>query len=284
MTLLGAAEIRRLAESAGVRPSKSLGQNFVVDANTIRRIVRLAELPPGPVLEVGPGLGSLTLGLLEAGHPVIAVEVDPQLARRLPQTVAEHAPHNAAQLRVIAGDAATVPASVGEPVALVANLPYNVAVPVLLHCLAEFPALQRCLVMVQLEVADRLAAPPGSRTYGAPSVKARWFGRVRRVGTVPASVFWPVPRVESGLVRIDAAAPPHTAASRQEVFALVDLLFGQRRKMVRASLGSAYGRAEAASALTAAQIDPESRPEQLSLADFCRLAESIKGLPAPRLG
>ncbi len=284
MKLLGASDIRRLARSADVYPSKALGQNFVVDGNTIRRIVRLAELPAGaPVLEVGPGLGSLTLGLLEAGHPVTAVEVDPALARMLPDTIGQFAPQLAGSLRVVTADALTIDAGIGDPAALVANLPYNVAVPVLLHCLAELPGLTRCLVMVQREVADRLAAPPGSRVYGVPSVKAAWYGEVRTVGAVPASVFWPAPRVESGLVRIDVRPPPVAAVSRQEVFAVVDLLFGQRRKMVRATLAVAYGRPSAAAALSAAGIDPASRCEEMALDDFCRLAESIKAVAGPTL-
>jgi 16S rRNA (adenine1518-N6/adenine1519-N6)-dimethyltransferase len=228
-------------------------------------------------LEVGPGLGSLTLGLLEAGHRVIAVELDPLLARQLPQTVARFAPEAADRLRVVAADAATIGGDIGDPDALVANLPYNVAVPVLLHCLAVFPRLQRCLVMVQLEVADRLAAPPGSRTYGTPSVKAAWYGSVRRVGTVSPSVFWPVPRVDSGLVRIDQRPHPPTTATRQQVFAVVDQLFAQRRKTVRAVLAAAYGRERAEDVLAAAGIDVHLRPERLALPQFCRLAESIHG-------
>ncbi|MCH9720077.1 MAG: 16S rRNA (adenine(1518)-N(6)/adenine(1519)-N(6))-dimethyltransferase RsmA [Actinomycetia bacterium] len=280
MTLLGAADIRSLAATVGVRPSKARGQNFVVDGNTIRRIVRLADLTgQGVVLEVGPGLGSLTLGLLAGDHQVVAVEIDPALADQLPATVTEFLPDASGRLSVITADAGAISHEIadefGPPTALVANLPYNVAVPVLLHCLIEFPSLQRSLVMVQLEVADRLAAPPGSRDYGVPSVKAAWFGDVRRVGTVPAAVFWPVPRVESGLVRVDRRSPPVTTAARAEVFGLVDLLFAQRRKMVRAVLGSHIGREAAAVALAKAEIDPTVRPENLALADFCRLAESI---------
>ena len=289
MTLLGAADIRSLATAAGIRPSKARGQNFVVDGNTIRRIVRLADLPAeGVVLEVGPGLGSLTLGLLAAGHRVVAVEIDPALADQLPTTVAGFLPAAAERTVVITADAGVVGHEVAErfgaPTALVANLPYNVAVPVLLHCLAEFPSLQRSLVMVQLEVADRLAAPPGSRDYGVPSVKAAWFGEVKRVGTVPAAVFWPVPRVESGLVQVQRRAAPATTASRAEVFRLIDLLFAQRRKMVRAVLGGQLGREVATAALAAADIDPTVRPENLALTDFCRLAESIPPQQASTLG
>ncbi len=276
MTLLGAAEVRRLAAAEDIRPSKARGQNFVVDGNTIRRIVRLAELPDeGPVLEVGPGLGSLTLGLLDAGHDVVAVEVDPRLAAVLPETVMRLSPDRAEQLRVITADALVLDSTGENPVALVANLPYNVAVPVLLHCLVEFPSIQRCLVMVQLEVADRLAASPGSKAYGVPSVKTAWFGRATRVGTVAPAVFWPVPRVDSGLIRIDCTPPPATSASRAAVFHVIDLLFAQRRKMIRATLGSAFGRIPAAEALQQTDIDPTARPEDLELTDFCRLAESI---------
>lgn len=276
MTLLGAAEVRRLAAARDIRPSKARGQNFVVDGNTIRRIVRLAALPKGgSVLEVGPGLGSLTLGLLEAGHDVVAVEVDPRLAEMLPGTVVRFDPDRAEQLRVINADAMTLDSAAGNPIALVANLPYNVAVPVLLHCLAQFPSIERCLVMVQLEVADRLAASPGSKAYGVPSVKSAWYGQVDRVGTVPPAVFWPVPRVDSGLIRIDSTPPPATRAPRVAVFRLVDVLFSQRRKMVRATLGGALGREPAAEALREADVDPTARPEDLELKDFCRLAESI---------
>ncbi len=278
--LLGPAEVRKLAERLGVRPAKRLGQNFVHDANTVRRIVAAADLTPDDVvLEVGPGLGSLTLALLGAVDRVLAVEVDPLLAGALPATVADRAPERAAALRILTADAlrvrrAEIVEAAGglEPTALVANLPYNVGVPVLLHLLAELPSLRRGLVMVQAEVADRLAAPPGSRCYGAPSVKAAWFADVRRAGPVPRAVFWPVPNVDSGLVALTSRPPPSTVP-RQEVFALVDAAFAQRRKTLRAALaGWAGSAASAEQLLRAAGIDPRSRGEQLSVGDFARIA------------
>ncbi|HEV8526534.1 MAG TPA: 16S rRNA (adenine(1518)-N(6)/adenine(1519)-N(6))-dimethyltransferase RsmA [Actinomycetes bacterium] len=286
--LLGAAEVRELADRLDIRPSKQRGQNFVIDPNTIRRIVRLAELRDGDdVLEVGPGLGSLTLGLLAAGHRVLAVEVDAVLAGALMQTVQRHAPTRAADLTVVVADALTldgpplIPAAAGEaargsaqPAALVANLPYNVAVPVLLHLLATFPTIARALVMVQAEVADRLAAEPGSRTYGIPSVKARWYGEVRRVATISRSVFWPVPNVDSALVRLTRGVPPPTTATRDEVFAVINAAFAQRRKTLRAALAPWAGSATAAdAALRAAGIDPRARGESLTVEDFARIAE-----------
>lgn len=275
--LLGPREVRELAGPLGLHPSKSLGQNFVVDPNTIRRIVRLAGLPPGVrVLEVGPGLGSLTLGLLDAGHPVTAVELDPRLAELLPETVAARLPR--ADLTVVTADAAQVTDDLGEPAALVANLPYNVAVPVLLHCLATFPSLERSLVMVQREVADRLAAPPGSKTYGIPSVKVAWYGNADRVGTVPPTVFWPVPRVDSGLVLVTAhedAAAAHGGQPREAVFAVVDRLFAQRRKTVRHALAGWVGRESADRVLADASVTPTARAEQLDLADFVRLTAAM---------
>lgn len=245
--LLGPAQVRDLAERLGVRPTKSRGQNFVVDAGTIRRIVRTAGVRPGEhVVEVGPGLGSLTLGLLEAGAHVAAVEIDPVLARALPETVAALAPDAADRLTVVTADALQVTELPGPPTALVANLPYNVAVPVLLTLLARFGSLERVLVMVQAEVADRLVAPPGSRTYGVPSVKAAWYGEARRAGSVGRAVFWPVPRVDSALVALTRGDPPATTASREEVFAVVDAAFAQRRKTVRAALAHLAGSGEAA--------------------------------------
>jgi len=271
--LLGPADVRRLAAQLGVRPTKALGQNFLHDANTIRRIVRTADLVPGePVLEIGPGLGSLTLGLLAAGHPVVAVEVDPVLATALPRTVADRLPD--APLTVLTADALRLTAVPGEPSALVANLPYNVAVPVVLHLLARVPTLRHGLVMVQAEVAERLAAAPGSKTYGVPSVKLAWYAAATRAGTVPASVFWPVPNVESGLVRIVRRDPPPTTATREQVFAVVDAAFAQRRKTLRAALaGWAGSAADAEVALRRADIDPRARGETLEVAQFARLAE-----------
>ncbi|MDO5052089.1 MAG: 16S rRNA (adenine(1518)-N(6)/adenine(1519)-N(6))-dimethyltransferase RsmA [Pseudoclavibacter sp.] len=282
--LLGAAEIRRLAEELGLRPTKKLGQNFVHDPGTVRRIVAIAGVEPGEhVLEVGPGLGSLSLGLLEAGAQLTAIEIDPRLAGRLPQTVRERAP--GARLRVLEQDALRVtdlprgsgPAEpAGLPVALVANLPYNVSVPVLLHLLDRLPELRRGVVMVQAEVGERLAAGPGSKAYGAPSVKAAWYGRWSLAGRVGRSVFWPVPNVDSVLVAYRARPEPAgDGRLRERVFELVDAAFGQRRKMLRRSLAGALGGAEAAAAaLAAAGIEPSARGESLTLDGFLRIARA----------
>jgi 16S rRNA (adenine1518-N6/adenine1519-N6)-dimethyltransferase len=271
-TLLGPAEIRALAAELGVRPTKTLGQNFLHDANTIRRIVRTAELQADDaVLEVGPGLGSLTLGLLEAGHAVTAVEIDPVLAAQLSRTVETRLP--SARLQVVAGDALKV-AVPGASDALVANLPYNVAVPVVLRLLETVSSLQRGLVLVQAEVAERLAAPPGSKAYGVPSVKVAWYAAASRAGAVPRSVFWPVPNVDSGLVRLVRRPSPVTTATRAEVVAVIDAAFAQRRKMLRSALAGWAGSAAAAEqALRAAGIDPSARGETLDVAQFGRLAE-----------
>lgn len=278
--LLGPAQLRALADRLGVRPTKRLGQNFVHDANTVRRIVAAADLVADDVvLEVGPGLGSLTLALLDAVDAVLAVEVDPLLAGALPATVADRAPDRAAALRVYHADALRVTcaelveaAGGREPTALVANLPYNVGVPVLLHLLAEVPSLRRGLVMVQAEVADRLAAPPGTRNYGVPSVKVAWFAEVRRAGQVPRAVFWPVPNVDSGLVALTTRPAPSTVA-REQVFALVDAAFAQRRKTLRAALaGWAGSTVTAERILRAAEVNPGLRAEQLAICDFARIA------------
>ncbi|MDQ4093869.1 MAG: 16S rRNA (adenine(1518)-N(6)/adenine(1519)-N(6))-dimethyltransferase RsmA [Actinomycetota bacterium] len=277
--LLGAAELRELAARLGVRPTKRLGQNFVHDANTVRRIVLLADLAADDVvLEVGPGLGSLTLALLGVVERVLAVEVDPLLADALPTTVADRAPNYASALRVLTADALRVRheevvAAAGgvQPTALVANLPYNVGVPVLLNLLTELPSLRRGLVMVQAEVADRLAAPPGTRSYGAPSAKVAWFAQVHRAGSVPRAVFWPVPNVDSGLVALTRRPAPSTV-SREEVFALIDAAFAQRRKTLRAALAGWAGSATAAErVLRAAGVDPTARGEQLTVEDFARI-------------
>jgi 16S rRNA (adenine1518-N6/adenine1519-N6)-dimethyltransferase len=276
--LLGPAEVRALAEQLGLRPTKALGQNFVIDPNTVRRIVRTSGVgPQDVVVEVGPGLGSLTLALLDAVDRVLAVEVDPVLAGRLPATVAQRAPALADRLTVVRADALRVAELPAMPTALVANLPYNVSVPVLLHLLATFPTIRRVLVMVQLEVADRLAAPPGSRTYGGPSVKARWFGDVRRAGLVGRSVFWPVPNVDSGLVEVVRTAPPRDDVTREEVFAVVDAAFAQRRKMLRSALAGWAGGADRAIALlSAAGIDPTARGEALDVAGFAAIAAAAR--------
>jgi 16S rRNA (adenine1518-N6/adenine1519-N6)-dimethyltransferase len=279
--LLGSAEVRALAAGYGVRPTKRRGQNFVSDPNTVRRIVRTAGLEPDDVvLEVGPGLGSLTLGLLAAAAGVVAVEIDPVLAAALPKTIREYAPARADRLHVLRADAMDLiepPAPL--PTAIVANLPYNVAVPVVLHLLELLPTATKGLVMVQLEVAERLAAPPGSRTYGIPSVKAAWYAELRQAGQVSRSVFWPVPRVDSGLVAWRRRPPPASVAGRELTFAVADAAFAQRRKTLRAALApcaGSPGRAE--SALHTVGIDPSLRGEALGVSDFARIADAVAGL------
>jgi 16S rRNA (adenine1518-N6/adenine1519-N6)-dimethyltransferase len=276
--MLGPAEVRQLAARLDVRPTKQRGQNFVIDANTVRRIVREAGLRPDDVVvEVGPGLGSLTLALLDEVAHVVAIEIDPVLATALPETLATYAPALAGRCEVLAADALRVDAVPGPPpTALVANLPYNVSVPVLLHLLATFTGWQRGLVMVQAEVADRLAAGPGSKTYGIPSVKMAWYAATTRVGTVPPSVFWPVPNVDSGLVSIVRRPAPETTAGRAQVFAVVDAAFAQRRKMLRSALAGLAGSSAAASAaLEAAGVDPTARGEVLDVTAFARIAEQL---------
>jgi 16S rRNA (adenine1518-N6/adenine1519-N6)-dimethyltransferase len=271
--LLTAPDVRRLAEALGLRPTKALGQNFVIDPNTVRKLVRTAGVGEHDVVvEVGPGLGSLTLGLLAVARRVVAVEIDPALAAALPATVGSRLPARADRLEVVQQDALTLTTVPGEPpTAFVANLPYNVAVPVLLRLLEHLPSLRTGLVMVQAEVADRLAAPPGSRTYGVPSVKAAWYAEVRRAGAVGRSVFWPAPHVDSGLVAFRRREPP--AGTREAVFAVVDAAFAQRRKTLRAALAGWAGSAERAELrLRAAGIDPSARGEVLDVADFARLA------------
>jgi 16S rRNA (adenine1518-N6/adenine1519-N6)-dimethyltransferase len=274
-SLLGPAEVRDLATRLGLRPTKALGQNFVIDANTVRRIVRAATVSPDDVvLEVGPGLGSLTLGLLPAVGRVVAVEVDAVLADALRGTVTARAPSYAGNLDVVHADALRLETLPASPTAVVANLPYNVAVPVLLHLLARFPTINHGLVMVQAEVADRLVAPPGSKVYGVPSVKIAWYAEARRAGSVGRTVFWPAPNVDSGLVALHRREPPVTTASRQEVFTLVDAAFAQRRKTLRAALsGWAGSPVRAEEALRAADVDPQRRGESLGVAEFARLAE-----------
>jgi len=255
----------------------------------VRRIAALARIQPSDVvLEVGPGLGSLTLALLETGPAqVVAVEIDPVLAAELPRTIAARAPDRADRMAVVAADALHIdghdlPAA---PSVLVANLPYNVAVPVLLHLLPALPSLRRGLVMVQAEVADRMCAPPGSRVYGTPSVKLAWFAAARPAGPVPRSVFWPVPNVDSRLVAFTRRDPPDTTASREEVFAVVDAAFRQRRKTLRAALSGWAGSApEAERLLRAARIDPGARGESLGVAEFARLAAARRSASpaAPR--
>jgi 16S rRNA (adenine1518-N6/adenine1519-N6)-dimethyltransferase len=298
--LLGPTEIRHLAARLGIEPSRRLGQNFVVDAGTVSRITALAGLEPDDVvLEVGPGFGSLTLPLLAAARRVIAIELDRALAAQLPITVAERAPQLVGRLDVVVADAARVGALPGEPpTVLVANLPYNVSVPVVLHLLATVGSLRRGMVMVQAEVADRMCAPPGSRTYGVPSAKLAWFATARRAGSVGRAVFWPVPRVDSGLVELVRHDPPGVAggaaggsaegaggaggpggaeAARAAVFAVIDAAFSQRRKTLRSALAGWAGSAAAAEAvLRAADVDPALRGEALGIADFARIAAAAR--------
>jgi len=318
--LLGAGDVRDIAGRLGVRPAKRLGQNFVVEQGTVRRIAALAAPRDGDVvLEVGPGLGSLTLALLEASAGsdarLVAVEIDAALAAELPRTVADRAPGVAGQFLVVQADALHVvgPGAARDhtddraiggsrasghadgraagrrrergsgvelpwaPTVLAANLPYNVAVPVVLHLLAALPSLEPGVVMVQAEVADRMCSGPGSRVYGAPSAKLAWFAAVRPAGVVPRSVFWPVPNVDSKLVAFARRDPPATSASRQEVFAVIAAAFGQRRKTLRAALaGWAGSPAEAERLLRAACVDPRARGESLGIAEFARIAAASR--------
>ncbi|WP_026316368.1 16S rRNA (adenine(1518)-N(6)/adenine(1519)-N(6))-dimethyltransferase RsmA [Actinokineospora enzanensis] len=276
--LLGPADVRRLAADLDVRPTKKLGQNFVHDPNTVRRIVTTADLGDDDiVLEVGPGLGSLTLALLPACAEVVAVEIDPVLAEQLPKTAQERTPELADRLRVVNADALKITtARLGvAPTALVANLPYNIAVPVVLHLLAEVPSLHTVLVMVQAEVADRMAAPPGNKVYGVPSVKVAWYAEARRVATVSRSVFWPVPNVDSALVLLRRRETP-TGIDRDAVFSVVDAAFSQRRKTLRAALAEWAGSAaRAGEVLEAAGVEPGLRGEQLSVREFVRIAQAV---------
>jgi 16S rRNA (adenine1518-N6/adenine1519-N6)-dimethyltransferase len=276
--LLGAGDVRELAGRLGVRPTKRLGQNFVIEPGTVRQVAALARIGPADtVLEVGPGLGSLTLALLqvtgEDGH-LVAVEIDPVLAAELPKTLADRAPGVAGRAVVLTADALTVgPAEVGTPTVLAANLPYNVAVPVLLNLLAALPSLDRGVVMVQAEVADRMCAGPGSRVYGVPSAKLAWYADVRPAGPVPRTVFWPLPNVDSKLVAFTRREPPAVQVIREEVFAVIDAAFSQRRKTLRAALAGWAGSAAAAErVLRAAGVNPGARGETLAIADFARIA------------
>jgi 16S rRNA (adenine1518-N6/adenine1519-N6)-dimethyltransferase len=283
--LLGAGDIRGIAGRLGIHPTKKLGQNFVVEPGSVRQIAGLAAVRPGDViLEVGPGLGSLTLALLEAAlradARLVAVEIDPVLADQLPKTIAERAPDGAGRVTVLTADALALgEKEVGAPAptVLAANLPYNVAVPVVLRLLAALPSLERGVVMVQAEVADRMCAGPGSRVYGVPSAKLAWYADARLAGTVPRSVFWPVPNVDSKLVAFTRRDPPPTTASRREVFAVIDAAFGQRRKTLRAALaGWAGSPAKAEDALRAAGVNPGARGETLTITDFAQIAQTAR--------
>ena len=273
MTLLGAAQIRELAAKLDLKPSKSLGQNFVIDSNVCTKIVRTAGVTSDDIaLEIGPGLGSLTLAMLEAAKSVIAVEIDPRLAQQLPLTVAEHFEHPE-NLTVINKDALAVHDLPFAPTVLVANLPYNVSVPVLLHLLETFPTIRTGVVMVQAEVADRLAAKPGGKEYGIPSVKAAWWADVKNVGTVSRSIFWPAPNVDSKLVGFTRRETAGSEDMRAKVFTIIDAAFAQRRKMLRSALSSLYGSSSAAEEiLIKAGIDPTLRGEALEVKAFCQIA------------
>ncbi len=276
--LLGAADVRRLAESCGIRPTKQRGQNFVHDANTVRRIVKASGITSDDiVVEIGPGLGSLTLGLLEVAQHVTAVEIDEVLAGQLPQTIAEYAPDQVDSFALVIADAMKVTELPSpEPTALVANLPYNVSVPVLLTFFERFASIRTGLVMVQAEVAHRLAAGPGSKTYGIPSVKSAWYADMKLSGSVGRNVFWPMPNVESSLVSWTRHEPPGDEELRLRTFAITDAAFAQRRKTMRAALANLAGSgALAEKALLAADISPQARGEQLTVHDFARLAQHL---------
>ncbi|WP_347040310.1 16S rRNA (adenine(1518)-N(6)/adenine(1519)-N(6))-dimethyltransferase RsmA [Glutamicibacter halophytocola] len=274
--------MRRLAEELGIRPTKTLGQNFVIDGNTIRRIVAAANVDPAEtVLEVGPGLGSLTLGIMDAAAKVVAVEIDPPLAQRLPQTMAEFRPGREEDLTVILSDAMKVTELPGNPTSLVANLPYNVAVPVVLHLLEHFPSIRNGLVMVQDEVADRMSATPGNKIYGIPSVKGAWYGTMRKAGVIGMNVFWPAPKIHSGLVSFTRDKDRGDAPDRKEVFAIVDAAFAQRRKTLRAALsGWAGSGVRAEKIMVAAGIDPKERGEKLDIEQYIDIARAAQGVPA----
>ena len=274
ITLLGANEIRQIAQELDLHPKKSLGQNFVIDGNTCQKIVRLAGVVPSDhVVEIGPGLGSLTLAILQQTNSVTVIEIDQRLASRISQTVTEH---GAAKLNVINIDALSVTELAGSPNKLVANLPYNVSVPVLLHFLESFPSIKSGIVMVQSEVAMRLAASPGSKNYGAPSAKAAWWSDVSLSDSVSRKVFWPIPNVDSSLVSFQRHEPLGDEALRKATFKVIDLAFGKRRKMLRASLAELFaGSAAAESALREIDIDPTLRGESLSVHDFLRIAKLV---------
>ncbi len=287
ISLLGAAEIREIAARIGVNPTKKLGQNFVVDANTCRRIVKIADLQSEDVaLEIGPGLGSLTLAMLEIAHKVIAIEIDDRLAEQLPLTAEAHG-FDRQRLIVLSEDAMTTQLLPIEPTVLIANLPYNISVPVLLRFLEKFPTIRSGVVMVQSEVADRLVAKPGSKNYGSPSVKATWWADLTGAGSVGRSIFWPVPNVDSSLVRFVRHEPAGTEHERLHTFSVIDAAFAQRRKMLRSALSELINehahRNESEQIkdwnpeklIASAGIDPTVRGEALLLGDFMKIANTL---------
>lgn len=284
--LLDPASIRKIAESIGLKPTRTKGQNFVHDPNTVRRIVSLAEVNQSDVvLEIGPGLGSLTLALLETGAQVVTVEIDQLLAEQLPLTIAKRSPEAVPRLYPVTADALQITELPLAPTKIVANLPYNVSVPVLIHLMETFDSWSQALVMVQLEVADRLAAVPGTKSYGAPSAKVAWFAEATRVSTVSRKIFWPVPNVDSGLVKIVKRIQLGSVDQRRKVFEVVDAAFNQRRKMLRSALSGIAGSAELASqACTLAGIDPQLRGEKLTIGQFAELAKALGDLEAGQPG
>ena len=275
MSLLGATEIRELAAKLNLNPSKGLGQNFVIDGNVCQRIVRQIEIKSGDVaLEIGPGLGSLTLAILETGAPVIAVEIDERLAKQLPITVAAHS-EDAANLTVINEDALKIHSLPQNPNVLIANLPYNVSVPVLLNLLERFPSLREGVVMVQAEVADRLAAKPGNKDYGVPSLKGAWWAELTLAGNISRNIFWPIPNVDSKLVYFKRHEPLGDESARIRVFSLIDSAFSQRRKMIRSSMSGVLGE-RSESIIRAAGIDPTLRGEALDIEAYCKIANQMQ--------
>lgn len=276
ITLLGAGEIRQIAERLDLRPAKSLGQNFVIDGNTCQKIVRLAGITAKDhVVEIGPGLGSLTLALLQVSNQVTAIEIDKRLADQLVITAEEHGVDEKA-LRVINGDALQINKIDGQPSKLVANLPYNISVPVLLTFLEKFESITSGIVMVQSEVAERLAAKPGSKIYGVPSAKAAWWADLSLADSVSRSIFWPVPKVDSSLVKFTRHQELGSQSLRKITFDLIDRAFGQRRKMLRSIYADiAGGSAGAEELLISAGIEPTLRGESLSIDDFLAIARQL---------
>jgi len=273
MTLLGATEIRELAAKLDLNPSKGLGQNFVIDGNTCQKIVRQVSIAKDDVvLEIGPGLGSLTLAILETEAPLIAVEIDNRLAQQLPETVSSHNPK--AELIVVNKDALEVTELPKNPTVLVANLPYNVSVPVLLNLLERFPTLREGVVMVQAEVADRLAAKPGNKDYGVPSLKGAWWADLELAGNIARSIFWPIPNVDSKLVSFKRHEPLGDEVFRKKVFSLIDAAFSQRRKMIRSAMSSVLG-VNAESIIAEAGVDPTLRGEALDISAYIAIARKI---------